>query len=244
MKLSSVTAFFPCYGDSGTIATMVLRALQTLPLVTDDYEVVVINDGSPDDAAPILDEIVRVYPNLVRVVHHASPSGYGGVLRSGFAEARKDWIFYTDGDAQYNPRELVALVEKVQADTDMVNGYKIKRHDPPHRVFVGMLYQYFIKFAFGLVIRDVDCDFRLIRRAIFNTVRLEAVSGAITVEMVKKIQDAGFHIVEAPVSHYYRQYGQSQFFNFRRVAHTLIRLMVWWWRLVVRKEQLRANRAT
>jgi len=242
MKLSSITAFFPCYGDSGTIATMVLRALQTLPLVTDDYEVVVIDDGSPDDANLILDELVRVYPQYVRVIHNSCPSGYGGVLRCGFQKARKDWIFYTDGDAQYNPRELVSLVDKVRDDIDMVNGYKIKRRDPFFRVVVGLMYQYFIKFVFGLVIRDVDCDFRLMRRSIFETVHLEAVSGAITVELVKKIQDAGFRIVEAPVSHYYRQYGLSQFFNFKRVAQTVLKLFMWWWRLVIRKEHLRDRR--
>src|SRR3972149_4584334 len=172
MKLSSVTAFFPCYNDAGTIPTMILRALQTLPQVTSDYEVVVINDGSRDDSARILEEMACAFPQL-RVIHRDRPSGYGGVLRAGFAAARKDWIFYTDGDAQYDARELVQLAEQVRDGVDMVNGYKIKRRDPFHRVVIGLAYQYFVKLAFGLTIRDVDCDFRLIRRSIFDHIALE-----------------------------------------------------------------------
>ena len=237
-KLSSVTVFFPAYNDGGTIPTMILRALRVLPEVTDDYEVVVINDGSTDDTANLLDELAQRYDRL-RVLHRTQPSGYGGVLRAGFAAATKDWIFYTDGDAQYDARELVLLAQAVSDGVDMVNGYKIKRHDPFHRVLIGLAYQYFVKFLFGLTIRDVDCDFRLMRRAIFDRVALESTTGTITFEMVKKIQDAGFRIVEVPVHHWYRQYGQSQFFNFPRVARTLVALIGWWWRLVVKKEHLR-----
>jgi glycosyltransferase involved in cell wall biosynthesis len=241
MKLSSVTIFFPCYNDGGTIATMIIRAMQVAREVTDDFEIFVINDGSQDDSALILDEMVRLYPGYVRVIHETRPSGYGGVLRKGFASAEKEWIFYTDGDAQYDPRELIVLVEHLRDDVDMINGYKIKRHDPIHRIWIGIAYQYFVKFVFGLVIRDVDCDYRLIKRSIFDVVTLESKSGTITFEMVKKIQDAGFIISEAPVHHYYRQYGTSQFFNIPRVVRTLIDLSRWWWRLVVRREHTKAK---
>ena len=238
--LSSITAFFPCYNDAGTIPTMIIRALQALREVTDDYEVLVINDGSTDDSAQVLDELARHYER-VRVIHRSQPSGYGGVLRGGFAAATKDWIFYTDGDAQYDARELARLVAAVGDGVDMVNGYKIKRRDPFHRVVIGLAYQYFVKIMFGLVIRDVDCDFRLMRRSIFDRVTLASTTGTITFEMVKKIQDAGYRIVEVPVHHWYRQYGQSQFFNFPRVARTLIALIGWWWRLVVKREHLQSD---
>jgi glycosyltransferase involved in cell wall biosynthesis len=237
-RLSSVTAFFPAYNDAGTIPTMIIRAVQTLRQVTDDFEVVVINDGSTDDTGRVLDEMAHLYDRL-RVIHHPRPSGYGGVLRAGFATAAKDWIFYTDGDAQYDARELARLAEAVRDGVDMVNGFKIKRHDPFHRVAVGLAYQYFVKFVFGLRIRDVDCDFRLMRRAMLAQVTLESTTGTITFEMVKKIQDAGYGIVEVPVHHWYRQYGHSQFFNFPRVARTLAALLGWWWRLVIKREHLR-----
>jgi glycosyltransferase involved in cell wall biosynthesis len=239
MKLSSLTIFFPCYNDGGTIATMIVRAMQTAPALTDDFEIIVVNDGSQDDSALVLEEMRRLYPAHLRVIQESQPSGYGGVLRKGFACAEKDWIFYTDGDAQYDPRELTVLADGLDERVGMVNGYKIKRHDPLIRIWVGLAYQYFVKFLFGLTIRDVDCDFRLMRRSIFDLVQLESKSGTITFEMVKKIQDAGICIGEAPVHHYYRQYGLSQFFNFRRVVRTLVDLIRWWWRLVIRKEHLK-----
>ena len=101
----SITAFFPAYNDGGTIASMVLSVLITLRQLTDDYEVIVIDDGSSDYTPEILDELATIY-DRVRVIHHEKNKGYGGALRTGFASATKDLIFYTDGDAQYDAREL------------------------------------------------------------------------------------------------------------------------------------------
>jgi glycosyltransferase involved in cell wall biosynthesis len=239
MKLPSLTIFYPCYNDGGTIATMIIRGIQVAESVAEEFEILVINDGSEDDSALVLNEMKRLYPDKVRVFHESRPSGYGGVLRKGFGASKKEWIFYTDGDAQYDPRELALLVQAVKADIDVVNGYKIKRRDPLHRIWIGMAYQYFVKLVFGLVIRDVDCDFRLMRRSALEKILLESKSGTITFEMVKKLQDAGCRFAEVPVHHYYRQYGVSQFFNVRRVVRTLLDLVRWWWRLVVLKEHLR-----
>ena len=99
-----------------------------------------------------------------------------------------------------------------------MNGYKISRSDPLHRIVIGRIYHHTVKLLFGLKVRDVDCDFRLMRRSIFDTVHLEKNSGVICLEMMKKIQDAGFRIAEVPVHHYHRAYGKSQFFNFRRLV--------------------------
>jgi len=232
----TISVFFPCYNDAGTIGVMVMRAIQTLREISDDYEVYVINDGSEDDSRFVLEELTRLYPKEFRFVNRTQPSGYGGVLRAGFAMATKEWVFYTDGDAQYDARELKLLAEKVSDEIDLVNGYKIKRRDPLHRIIIGYVYQYFIQFIFGLTLRDVDCDFRMMRRVIFDVIELESTTGTITFEMMKKIQDAGFRLVEVPVHHYYRQYGESQFFNFTRVARTLVAVWGWWWRLVVKQE--------
>ncbi len=221
---------------------MVIRALQTLREITDDYEVIVVNDASPDDALKILSELSCILPSEFRLVNHETNKGYGGVLRSGLAAAKKDWIFYTDGDAQYDVRELKLLAEKISDDVDFINGWKIKRRDPFHRIVIGILYQYFIKLIFGLKIKDVDCDFRLMRREIFDVVQLESNTGTITFELVKKAQDAGYRFAEVPVHHFYRQYGESQFFNLARVGATLARVFDWWWRLVVKREAVKGYR--
>ena len=175
----------------------------------------------------------------LKIVHHPKNRGYGGALRTGFETASKDLVFYTDGDAQYDPRELVKLYEALGPEVDFVNGYKIGRSDPLHRIVIGRVYHRSVRTAFGLRLRDVDCDFRLMRREVFRKVALTRSSGVICVELMKKVQDHGFRIAEVPVHHYHRTYGKSQFFNLRRVARTLLDLARLWLELVVHKEHLR-----
>jgi glycosyltransferase involved in cell wall biosynthesis len=235
-----LSIFFPAYNDSGTIASLVITALRTARGLTSDYEVIVVNDGSADTTADILDELARIYPE-VRVVHHETNRGYGGALRTGFATATRELIFYTDGDAQYDPSEMEALWRRFDASVDLVNGYKISRSDPVHRIIIGRIYHHTVKLLFGLTVRDVDCDFRMMRRSIFEKVHLEKNSGVICLEMMKKITDAGFRIAEVPVHHYHRAYGKSQFFNFRRLYRTAIDVYRLWLALVIRREHEKAS---
>jgi len=240
--MPGLSVFFPAYNDAATIATLVMRSVRVAATLTDDYEVIVINDGSrDDDTAMILDELARIYPEHVRIVHHEKNRGYGGALRTGFATARKDFVFYTDGDAQYDPSEMTLLWKTMSDDVDWVNGWKISRSDPLHRIIIGRTYHYMVKLLFGLKVRDVDCDFRLMRRRIFDVVKLEKDSGVICLEMMKKFQDAGFRVAEHPVHHYHRAYGKSQFFNFPRIYRTAIDVMKLWWALVIRKEHLKGR---
>ena len=235
-----LSIFFPAYNDSGTIASLVITALRTARTLTPDHEVIVINDGSKDGTAGILDELASIYPQ-VRVVHHQTNRGYGGALRSGFATASRELVFYTDGDAQYDPAEMEALWRRFDASVDLVNGYKISRSDPLHRILIGRVYHHTVKLLFGLTVRDVDCDFRMMRRSIFETIQLEKNSGVICLEMMKKITDGGFRIAEVPVHHYHRAYGKSQFFNFGRLYRTAVDVFKLWYALVVRKEHHRAG---
>jgi glycosyltransferase involved in cell wall biosynthesis len=237
-----LSVFFPAYNDSGTIASLVIASLKAAERLTPDFEVIIINDGSVDATAEIADELARTYPQ-VRVVHHPRNRGYGGALRSGFAAATRDLVFYTDGDAQYDPAEMEVLWSAFNEDVDLVNGYKISRSDPAHRVVIGRLYHHAVKLLFGLRVRDVDCDFRLMRRGIFERVVLEKNSGVICLELMKKVQDAGFRIAEVPVHHYHRAYGKSQFFNFRRLFKTGIDVMRLWFELVIRGERQRTDAA-
>ena len=228
----SITAFFPAYNDAGTIASVVITADRTLRELTDDYEIIVVNDGSPDHTADVLADLQTKYPRL-KVVTHSQNRGYGGALRSGFSNASKELVCYTDGDAQYDPREFKLLLDELRDDVDVVQGYKIQRHDPLHRIIIGKVYHWVVRTMFRLHVRDVDCDFRLIRRRVFDTVDLTQDSGVICVEMITKIEQAGFRITEVPVHHYHRAYGQSQFFNFRRVARVGVDLLKLWTQLML-----------
>ena len=237
-KPEGLSVFFPAYNDSGTIASMVIRAVQAATALTSDYEIIVVNDGSSDATPQIVDELARTYPR-VRAVHHPQNRGYGGALQTGFRAATKDLIFYTDGDAQYDPAEVSALWAKMTPEADLVNGYKISRSDPLHRIVIGRLYHHIVSVLFGLSVRDVDCDFRLMRRSIFERIDLEKTSGVICLEMMKKIEDAGFRIVEVPVHHYHRAFGKSQFFNVPRIVKTGVDVMRLWYELVIRRTHLR-----
>ncbi len=227
-----LSIFFPAYNDSGTIASLVITARTAAQRLTPDFEIIVVNDGSGDHTAEVADELAHTYPE-VRVIHHPRNRGYGGALRSGFAEARKELIFYTDGDAQYDPSELALLWPHMVAGVDVVNGYKIARSDPFHRIIIGRVYHHTVRLLFGLKVRDVDCDFRLLRRQVFDRITLEHNSGVICLELMKKLTDAGAVIAEVPVHHYHRAFGRSQFFNFPRLWRTAIDVFKLWVRLVI-----------
>jgi len=229
-----ISVFFPAYNDAATIAGMVMGAMRTLGSLTNDYEVIVVDDGSRDATSEILEELQRLYPDTLRVERHVRNRGYGGAVTTGIRSATKDWVFYTDGDAQYDVRELVKLVERAQTDSrvDVVNGYKIARADPFYRKVIGAVYNLGVHFAFGLRVRDVDCDFRLMRRALFGKIELKSVSGTICVEMIKKLEDAGARFADVPVHHFHRSVGRSQFFRPYWLWKTFRDLLALWWELM------------
>jgi glycosyltransferase involved in cell wall biosynthesis len=169
----------------------------------------------------------------LRVVHHPHNRGYGGALRSGFEHATKDLVFYTDGDGQYDVNELAGLIPLMTDTVDVVNGYKIKRSDARRRIVLGAAYKFLARCLFGLPIRDVDCDFRLMRREAIQRIELTSTSGVVCTEMIYKLRVAGCRFAETPVHHYPRLHGQSQFFTLRRVARTGYDFFRLWLKLVV-----------
>lgn len=229
----SVSAVFPCYNDARTIGGLVDDVHAALTPLVDEVEVVVVNDGSADESGAVLDAMAAERPWL-RVVHHERNGGYGKALISGFTAARHDWIFYTDGDAQYDAREAALLVPMATHDVDIVQGYKVGRGDSWYRKVIGRVYHHTVRVLFGLKVRDTDCDFRLFRRRLFTDRPLTSTSGVVCVEMMFRFQRAGARFVEAPVHHYFRPHGSSQFFRVPAVARSARQLASLWWRLVVR----------
>ncbi|MFN0122700.1 MAG: glycosyltransferase family 2 protein [Blastocatellia bacterium] len=229
----SLTVFFPAYNDENTIGRLVQEANSLLPQLVAGYEIIVVNDGSTDGTARILADLAREIPCL-RVIHHPVNLGYGAALRSGFAAATRDMIFYTDGDGQYDVGELHALTPLLADSMTVINGWKLKRADSFYRVMAGELYRQAARFFFGIPIFDVDCDFRLIPRHAIRQIQLESTSGVICIELIKKLHASGCRFVETPVRHYPRRYGRSQFFTLRGVGWTLFDFFRLWGRLVLR----------
>jgi glycosyltransferase involved in cell wall biosynthesis len=217
-KKYSISAFFPVYNDWGTIPSMVLLVNSVLERVASDYEIILIDDGSKPMTKKVLEELAKKM-DRVRIITHA----------------KHELIFYTDGDAQYNPLELPLLLEKFTDDTDIVNGYKISRSDPIYRKIIGRLYHYTTKLMFGFKIRDVDCDFRLIRKSVFDDLKLEYNSGVVCVEMVARMTKKNFRFAEVPVHHYYRVSGKSEFFNFKRIFKVGKNLVKLWYKIRIKK---------
>jgi glycosyltransferase involved in cell wall biosynthesis len=229
-----LSVFFPAFNDAPSLPSLLARTFAVLRSHVADYEVIVVNDGSTDETAAVLEQLRVQYEPFLRVVTHPSNRGYGAALRSGFAHASKEFVFYTDGDGQYDPSELVGLLESVTDETGLVNGYKTARQDPWHRKAIGWLYNQFARRLFRIRLRDIDCDFRLIRRSILQNIGLTSTSGTICVELVRRLEMSGAPVVEVPVSHYPRLHGRSQFFRLPNIARSAVQLGDLWLRLVVR----------
>src|SRR5579872_2653348 len=137
----SISAFFPCYNDAGSIGLMVSDVDSVLSKYTNDYEIIVVDDGSGDESRKILRRMSKKMKRL-KLIFHSKNTGYGGALKSGFTSASKDLVFYTDGDGQYDAKELGLLIEKMSGGVDVVQGYKIRRFDPWYRLIIGRFYHY------------------------------------------------------------------------------------------------------
>ncbi|MGD0869499.1 MAG: glycosyltransferase family 2 protein [Bryobacteraceae bacterium] len=232
-KFPSLSVFFPAYNDAPSLPALIRKTFAVLEQHVADYEVVVVNDGSCDDTGAVLDQLSRKFAPRLRVETHPENRGYGRALRTGFATATREFVFYTDGDGQYDVGELPRLLELVTPEIGLVNGYKLERHDPAHRIWIGNVYNFCARLLFRIRIRDIDCDYRLIRRELLDRIHLTSTSGTICVELVRKLELSGWLVAEIGVHHYPRLHGRSQFFRLRSLAVTFAQLLRLWIRLVI-----------
>lgn len=232
-KFASLSAFFPAYNDAPSLPGLIHKTFAVLEQHVEDYEVIVVNDGSQDNTGEVLEQLRREFAPRMRVVTHPQNRGYGGALRTGFESATREFVFYTDGDSQYDVGELPKLLALVTPTTGLINGYKLERNDPAHRIWIGNIYNLCARLMFRIRIRDIDCDYRLIRRSLMESLHLTCTSGTVCVELVRKLELSGCEVQEIGVHHYPRLYGRSQFFRLRSLATTFVQLMRLWIRLVI-----------
>jgi glycosyltransferase involved in cell wall biosynthesis len=229
-----LSVFFPAYNDAPSLPELLAKTFATLRQHVEGFEVIVVNDGSYDNTGEVLAKLAAEYAPHLRVITHEVNRGYGGALRTGFASATKEFVFYTDGDGQYDPGELPKLLALMTPDVSFVNGYKLERNDPWHRIVIGKTYNQFARLLFNVSLRDIDCDFRLIRRSLLDEIHLESTSGTICVELVRKLELIDMEVREVGVHHYPRLHGRSQFFRLKSLATTFYQLFrLWVWLLVL-----------
>jgi glycosyltransferase involved in cell wall biosynthesis len=207
-RVASLSVFFPAFNEQDIIAKTVENATRAVSSFVDDYEVIVVDDGSTDRTAAVVEDLARRDPH-VRLVRHDVNRGYGAALRTGFASAQKDLVFFSDADGQFDLQELSGLLSMLKR-APIVLGYRIRRSDPMYRLFIAKVYNIVVRLVFGLRVRDIDCAFKLFRRDVLQGVELESDGAFISSELLIKLKRRNIPMVERGVHHYPRTTGISK----------------------------------
>lgn len=220
-KLTSLSIFMPAFNEAKNIKAVVADALEAAKQYASRYEVIVVNDGSSDDTRLVVERMIKDNSHI-KLVNHPSNMGYGAAVKSGLSASRYDWIFFTDSDQQFRFDELGKFVKEA-AKYDLVMGYRKKRMDPFHRVFVAQVLLKIWNFLlFGLTVRDVDCAYKLFTRKLVDSITLNTESAITVSEFVIKAKLQGFRIKQLPVTHYPRLHGEQTGGNWRVIARAAL----------------------
>ena len=230
-----LTFFFPAFNEEENVEATVGRAIAEIgPMVDGSIEVLIVDDGSTDATPRLADELAAT-DSRVRV-HHQPNRGYGGALKAGFANARGELISFSDGDLQFDLREMRRLLDRLDDErgpVEVVIGYRIKRSDPPHRIVIAKTYNAIVSAAFGLRVRDVDCAMKVFRRELFDGLRLESDGPFLSAELLVKLRARGARIAQVGVNHYPRAAGTNTGASPVKILRTvrdLLRLRLALWR--------------
>jgi glycosyltransferase involved in cell wall biosynthesis len=221
--VSSISAVIPAHNEAPIIASTVEAVDESLSRLVDDYEIIVVNDGSRDATPTIVEELGRQRP-AVRLVSHDVNRGYGAALATGFASATRDYIFLTDGDRQFDVCELEGFLPLL-ASADVVIGYRRPRADPLVRRFIGWGWNMLVNVLFGYTARDVDCAFKLFPRALLSDVKLHSTGHTLSPELLIKARRAGYRVAEVRVTHLPRTAGQAKGARIDHIVRSLLELV-------------------
>lgn len=196
----SISVFFPCFNEQENIGRVVTQALAVLDDLGADYEILAINDGSSDNTGQLADALATEHKK-VRVIHHPENRGYGGALQSGFKAATKDLVFYTDGDGQFDMKEMLPLLDLIK-ECDIVSGYRLNRQDSLMRKVNGWCWTKLVCLMFDMRIRDIDCAFKLYRREVIADMPMLSTGALIDAEVLARATRQGCKIVQTGVHHF------------------------------------------
>jgi glycosyltransferase involved in cell wall biosynthesis len=209
----SVTVFFPCYNEEANVEQTTMAAIKACERLIGDYEIIIVNDGSRDRTGEIADLLAARHPR-VRAVHNRPNRGYGGALARGFTEATKDWVFYTDGDGQFDFEELEHVLPLL-SQYDIVSCYRMQRSDAFLRKCNAWAWGGLVRALFHMKLRDIDCAFKVYPRRFLDRIELKSTGALIDTEMLAKATYLGYRIGQIGVHHYPRTAGQQTGANLR-----------------------------
>ena len=238
-----LTFFFPAYNEEENIEKTVERALAEIGPLVPSIEVLAIDDGSTDRTPELGDALAAADPRVR--VHHQPNRGYGGAIKAGFAEARGELICFSDGDLQFDLREMTRLLERLADErkpVDAVIGYRIRRRDPFHRIFIAKTYNAIVSVAFGLRVRDIDCAMKLFRREVFDGLRLDADGPFLSAELLIKLRARGVRTAQVGVNHFPRAAGTNTGASFKKILRTFRDLARLRWDLWTKREEVLGRR--
>ncbi len=203
-----LSVVLPAYNERENVVPMVEQALEVLPGLVRDFEVVLVDDGSRDDTAALAADLVHEHHPRVRLLRHPQNRGYGAAIRTGFEHASFDLVFYTDSDRQFDLAELEYFLPML-ADYDVVIGFRVYRYDTVLRSLVSWAYNRIVRVLFRVRVRDVDCAFKLFRREVLEKITIECENFFVDTELVAKARKWNFRIAEKGVRHYPRPAGET-----------------------------------
>ncbi|OGP59450.1 MAG: hypothetical protein A2V67_07295 [Deltaproteobacteria bacterium RBG_13_61_14] len=201
-----VSVVLPARNEAANLPGLLLACARVFASRFPDYELLVVDDGSSDDTAALVEKLRQDNPRL-RLIRHPENLGYGAALRSGFAAARYPLIFFTDADGQFDPAEVDRLILHLK-ETDLVAGYRAARRDPWPRRLYGRVFSWLCRVRFGVRVRDVNCAFKLFRRSVLEGAELRCSGALINAELLAVAQGRGVVPVEVPVAHFPRRQGE------------------------------------
>jgi len=230
----SLTVFFPCYNEEANVERTTRAAVKMCRRVADDFEVIIVNDGSKDRTGEIADRLAEEIPE-VRAVHNAPNLGYGGALQRGYREATKNWIFYTDGDGQFDFEEIDKLLPLL-SEHDIASAYRLDRQDSFIRKLNAFAWTTLVNIVFDLWIRDIDCAFKIFPRPLFDEIEMKSMGALIDTEVLSRAKRLGYRIGQVGVHHYPRTAGAQSGANIRVILRAFKELFK------LRKDIVRTSR--
>ncbi len=203
----SISVFYPCYNEEANVEKTTLAALKTLQRISDDFEIIIVDDGSKDRTGEIADRLALEHAQ-VRAVHNEPNRGYGGALQRGFRESTKSWVFYTDGDGQFDFEEIDKLISMLDK-YDIISAYRIDRKDPMMRKINGYCWTTLVNLLFWQRLRDIDCAFKIFPRQLFDEIEMKSSGALIDAEILARAKRRGYSVGQVGVHHYQRTAGEQ-----------------------------------